>query len=77
MTCFAFYNETQALNSEQDEVLIDAEGKLQPRMNEKMQFLQYFQNEFVRTELLARHLEGLGLFVPQGACFAPPADSPS
>lgn len=58
-----------ALNSAQGEVLIDDEGKLQPRMNEVMQFLQNFQNEFARTEALTAQLDQLGLFMPQGARF--------
>lgn len=58
-----------ALNRDHGELLIDAEGKLQPRMNEVMQFLQNFQQEFVRTELIARQLDELGLFVQQGARF--------
>lgn len=58
-----------ALNIDHGELLIDAEGKLQPRMNEVMQFLQNFQQEFARTELIARQLNDLGLFVQQGARF--------
>ena len=58
-----------ALNAEKGEVLIDAAGNLQPRMNEVMQFLQNFQSEFARTELLAQQLDELGLFVQQGARF--------
>ena len=61
-----------ALNGEKGEVLIDEAGNLQPRMNEVMQFLQNFQNEFARTELLAQQLEELGLFVQQGARFDTP-----
>ena len=58
-----------AFNSSKGELLIDAEGKLQPRMNEVMQFLNNFQREFVRTEALVKQLEELGLFVQQGARF--------
>jgi len=58
-----------ALNVDHGELLIDAEGKLQPRMNEVMQFLQNFQQEFTRTELIAKQLDELGLFVPQGVRF--------
>ncbi len=61
--------ECPALNGDKGEVLIDEGGNLQPRMNEVMQFLQNFQNEFVRTEQLARQLDDLGLFVQQGARF--------
>jgi hypothetical protein len=61
-----------ALNAEKGEVLIDEVGNLQPRMNEVMQFLQNFQNEFARTELLAQQLDELGLFVQQGARFDTP-----
>jgi len=50
-------------------LLINAEGKLEPRMNEVMQFLQNFQNEFARTELITRQLDELGLFIQQGARF--------
>lgn len=58
-----------ALNVDHGELLIDAAGKLQPRMNEVMQFLQNFQQEFARTELMAKQLDELGLFVQQGARF--------
>lgn len=58
-----------ALNMDHGELLIDAEGKLQPRMNEVMQFLQNFQQEFTRTELITRQLDELGLFMQQGARF--------
>ncbi len=61
--------ECPALNGEKGEVLIDDAGNLQPRMNEVMQFLQNFQNEFARTEQLARQLDELGFFVQQGARF--------
>ncbi len=64
--------ECPALNGEKGEVLIDGAGNLQPRMNEVMQFLQNFQNEFARTELLAQQLDELGLFVQQGARFDTP-----
>ncbi|BBI99572.1 SapC family protein [Ferrigenium kumadai] len=62
-----------ALNTEHGELLIDKEGRLQPRMNEMMQFLQNFQQEFTRTELLMGQLDELGLFVQQGARFDTPA----
>lgn len=58
-----------ALNAEHGELLINAEGKLEPRMNEVMQFLQNFQNEFARTELIVKQLDELGLFIQQGARF--------
>jgi len=58
-----------ALNAEQGELLINADGKLEPRMNEVVQFLQNFQNEFVRTELITKQLDELGLFIQQGARF--------
>jgi hypothetical protein len=58
-----------ALNGDKGETLIDENGQLQPRMNEVMQFLQNFQNEFARTELLTAQLDELGLFMPQGARF--------
>lgn len=58
-----------ALNTEQGELLINAEGKLEPRMNEVMQFLENFQREFSRTELIAKQLDELGLFIQQGARF--------
>lgn len=56
-----------ALNADHGELLINAEGKLEPRMNEVMQFLQNFQQEFMRTELVTKKLEELGLFIQQGA----------
>lgn len=62
-----------ALNAEHGELLINAQGKMQPRMNDVMQFLQNFQQEFARTELIARQLDELGLFVQQGARFDTPA----
>ncbi|GAB4419490.1 MAG: SapC family protein [Sideroxydans sp.] len=58
-----------ALNGERGELLIDEEGRLQPRMTEVMQFLQNFQNEFARTELLTAQLEEAGLFMAQGVRF--------
>lgn len=58
-----------ALNVDYGELLINAEGKLEPRMNEVMQFLQNFQQEFVRTELITKQLHEIGLFVQQGARF--------
>ena len=58
-----------ALNANHGELLINAEGKLEPRMNEVMQFLQNFQREFARTELITRQLDELGLFIQQGARF--------
>lgn len=58
-----------ALNVDQGELLINAEGKLEPRMNEVMQFLQNFQQDFSRTELITKQLDELGLFVQQGARF--------
>jgi hypothetical protein len=58
-----------ALNTEQGELLINAEGKLEPRMNEMMQFLENFQREFARTELVTKQLDELGLFIQQGARF--------
>lgn len=58
-----------ALNVDHGELLINAEGKLESRMNDVMQFLQNFQQEFSRTELLANQLDEQGLFVQQGARF--------
>ena len=58
-----------ALNAEQGDLLINAEGKLEPRMKEVMQFLENFQREFARTELITKQLDELGLFVQQGARF--------
>lgn len=58
-----------ALNAERGELLVNADGKLQPRMNEVMQFLENFQREFARTESIARQLDELGLFIQQGARF--------
>ena len=58
-----------ALNAEHGELLINGDGKLEPRMNEVIQFLQNFQSEFARTELITRQLDELGLFIQQGARF--------
>ena len=58
-----------AFNVENGELLISADGKLQPRMNEILQFLQNFQREFARTELITKQLDELGLFIQQGARF--------
>lgn len=62
-----------ALNVDQGDLLIDAEGKSQPRLNEMLQFLQNFQHEFLRTELITKQLDNLGLFVQQGARIDTPA----
>ncbi|MBY0578960.1 MAG: SapC family protein [Burkholderiales bacterium] len=61
-----------ALNNDCGESLVDAKGRLEPRMNEIMQFMQNVQQEFARTELLVKQLDELGLFVPQGAHFDTP-----
>ncbi len=61
-----------ALNVDQGELLIDGEGKSQPRMTEVIQFLQNFQQEFMRTELITKQLDELGLFIQQGARFDTP-----
>src|SRR5574340_1122151 len=61
-----------ALNAKHGELLINADGKLEPRINEVMQFLQNFQREFERTEAITRQLDELGLFVRQGARFDTP-----
>lgn len=61
-----------ALNVDHGELLINAEGKPEPRMNEVMQFLQNFQQEFARTELITKQLSDLGLFIQQGARFDTP-----
>lgn len=58
-----------ALHAGHGEPLINAEGKLAPLMNEVVQFLQNFQREFARTELIVRQLDELGLFIEQGARF--------
>lgn len=58
-----------ALNADHGELLINAAGELQPRMNEVLHFLQNFQQEFARTELITKQLDELGLFVQQGARF--------
>ncbi len=61
-----------ALNNDCGESLVDAKGRLEPRMNEIMQFMQNVQQEFARTELLVKQLDELGLFVLQGAHFDTP-----
>lgn len=58
-----------ALNSEQGDLLINAEGQMESRMKEVMQFLENFQREFSRTELITKQLDELGLFIQQGARF--------
>ena len=58
-----------ALNAEQGELLINAEGKLEKRMDEVIQFLKNFQQEFARTEMVTKVLDELGLFIQQGARF--------
>ena len=58
-----------ALNSESGELLIDANGQSQPLMNDVLQFLTNFQQEFARTEALVKQLDELGLFVQQGVRF--------
>lgn len=62
-----------ALNVDNGELLIDAEGKTQPRMNEVIKFLQDFQQEFMRTELVTKLLDEMGLFIKQGARFDTPS----
>jgi hypothetical protein len=57
------------LNAKHGELLINAEGKLEPPMTEVMKFLESFQREFLRTELITRQLDELGLFIQQGARF--------
>jgi len=57
------------LNVDEGELLINADGKLEPRMDEVMKFLENFQQEFQRTELIAQQLDKLDLFVQQGARF--------
>lgn len=59
----------KALNGDHGELMIGADGKLEPRMQEVMQFLQNFQEEFIRTELIIQQLDDQGLFVEQGARF--------
>ncbi len=61
--------ECPALNVDRGELLINAEGKLEPRMTEVMKFLENFQQEFARTELVIKQLDELGLFIQQGARF--------
>jgi hypothetical protein len=58
-----------ALNSEIGELLIDANGQSQPFMNDVLQFLQNFQQEFAKTEALTKQLDELGLFVQQAVRF--------
>jgi len=58
-----------ALNTEKGDLLINADGKLEPQMNEVMKFLENFQREFERTELICKQLDELGLFIQQGARF--------
>ena len=58
-----------ALNSESGELLIDANGQPQSLMNDVLQFLQNFQQEFARSEALVKQLDQLGLFVQQGVRF--------
>jgi hypothetical protein len=61
-----------ALNVDHGDLLIDADGKSQARLEEILQFLQNFQQEFVRTELITKQLDELGLFIQQGARFDTP-----
>ncbi len=62
-----------ALNTDHGELLINNEGKTEPRMNEAIGFLQNFQQEFMRTESIARQLDEMGLLIPQGVRFDTPA----
>ena len=61
-----------ALNVDHGELLINEKGEMEPRMDEVMQFLQNFQQEFARTEMLVKQFDELGLFVQQGARFDTP-----
>jgi hypothetical protein len=58
-----------ALGVDRGDLLINADGKLEPRMNEVMQFLQNFQQEFERTEQIVKQLDELGLLIQQSARF--------
>lgn len=52
-----------ALNHEQGELLIDAEGILQQRVEDEKLALLHFQEEAARTELMTSQLDQLDLFV--------------
>ena len=49
-----------ALNAKHGELLINAEGKLEPRMNEVMQFLQNFQRDSCAPKPLPGNLMSSG-----------------
>jgi formylglycine-generating enzyme required for sulfatase activity len=59
-----------ALNFENGELLIDAEGVPQQRVNDELKFLHDFQQEIAQTELLTRQLDELKLLVKLDARFA-------
>ncbi|MFA6014568.1 MAG: SapC family protein [Gallionellaceae bacterium] len=61
--------ECSALSATQGDALFNAEGQLEPRMNEILKFLQSVQQDFARTELITKQFEELDLFVQQGARF--------
>lgn len=52
-----------ALNTETGELLIDTEGVAQQRLNDESQYLQDFQDDAVRTDLIVRQLDELGVIV--------------
>lgn len=58
-----------ALNADQGDLLINDEGKTEPRMNEMIAFLQNFQTEFMQTELIVKQLDEMGLLMQQGVRF--------
>jgi len=58
-----------AFSSSQGDAMFNADGELEPRMNEILQFLQSVQQDFARTELITKQLDELGLFVQQEARF--------
>ncbi|MDO9011450.1 MAG: SUMF1/EgtB/PvdO family nonheme iron enzyme [Gallionella sp.] len=53
-----------AINADSGELLIDDQGMVQQRLHEELQFMQAFQKEIARTELMVRQLAELDLFVP-------------
>lgn len=52
-----------ALNTETGELLIDAEGVAQQRLHDELQFFKYFQEDAIRTDLILRQLDELGVIV--------------
>lgn len=55
---------SRALNFTTGELLVDAEGVLQPRANDELQFSQHYAERLAQTRLMAEQLKQLDLLSP-------------